>query len=175
MARYSLLPMCAVALVVSAACGGRIAPPEVRGPTRQPVTTRIPHISWAISRNSADGAEHLVCRSDTSAACIVPASTSDGKAFVAFHVYLHPSIHETKYTGSVQVTFLNGFGPDIHEGIVDSTVKPGELPFDVSVMGPVTEIPGVYVTSISLLADSAMDDPPRRIEDDIAVTVRPNE
>ena len=79
---------------------------------------------------------------------------------------------ETKYTGTIAVTFLNGFGPDIHEGTIDSLVKPGDEPFDVSVSGPVTQIPGVYVTTISLVARSSTQASPQTIRDDVPVTVR---
>ena len=72
----------------------------------------------------------------------------------------------------MRVGFFNGFAPDIHSGIIDSTVKPGDPPFDVTVTGPVTPIPGSYTIDISLVAALATQDSSQQIQDSIAVTVK---
>ena len=158
--------VCTAVLMAPVSCGGRIGP---RYATTGPTVSKI---SWTIAHNATDGAEHIVCRSESRTRCTISPSAAQNKSLATMHVYLHPSITETRYTGTIAVTFLNGFGPDIHEGTVDSVVKPGDEPFDVSVSGPVTQIPGVYVTTISLVARSSKQASPQTIRDDVAVAVK---
>jgi hypothetical protein len=131
-----------------------------------------PTISWIINARSAGGSEYVVCRSGTRAPCEVPASTSSAKQLATVHLYLHPSGRDTVYSGTMQVNFMNGHAPDIHEGTIQSTVRPGDAPLDVSVSGPVTPIPGVYSTKISLLATAAPEGVSHPIREVIRVAVK---
>ena len=156
------------AAVIATACAGRVAPAA----THNRPNSEAPRASWTISTTSPEGTERIICRSESRTQCQVPASTPSARTFAAVHLYLHPSIDTTTYTGNMRVGLFNGFAPDVHQGTIESIVNPGEEPFDVSVTGPVTPIPGVYSITISLVATSARQGSPQRIQDNIAVTVR---
>ena len=156
---------CAAVLMALVSCGGRMEPRYAKRPT-------VPKISWTIARNAADGAEHIVCRSESRTRCTISPSAAQSKS-LAHHARVPSSLDRRDqvrrdYCGHVS----KRVGPDIHEGTVDSLVKPGDEPFNVSVSGPVTQIPGVYVTTISLLAMSPTQASPQPIHADVAVTVR---
>ena len=165
--RFRLARWIFAAVMLSTACVGRVAPVA----THSGANGEAPRASWTVSTTSPEGTERIICRSESRTQCQVPASTPSAKTFAAVHLYLHPSIDTTTYTGNMRVGLFNGFAPDVHKGTIESIVNPGEEPFDVSVTGPVTPIPGVYSITISLVATSTNQPSPQRIQDTIAVTV----
>lgn len=115
-----------------------------------------------------------MCQSDPPNECVLPASTADNQTFATVHLYLNlVKSGETKYSGTMRVVlvFMNGAAVEPHDTKVDSTVSPGDTPTDVSVTGIVTQEPGAYTVTLSLLATPTTAKSVE-LRDTIGVTVR---
>jgi hypothetical protein len=153
-------------LVLSAACGGRpatihFAPDESR-----------PHITWEIRTGGEFGDAQFVCgSSQPGAACRLTASRPEQPTVVMLHLYLHAAAGQTNYSGSWRAPFLQGWTPRDYRD-VRGTVSAGGEPYDVTVSGNATEVPGTH--SFSVLLDGAQEGVPdgTRITLDTPVTVR---
>lgn len=156
---------CVVALFVTAACVERIPEPVVVPP--------LPHVSWLIASQTREGQERTICQSDPRTDCVLSTGAANAPAFATLHLYLHPAkSQETKYTGRMQVGFMNGSAAEPHDTKINSTVKPGETPTNVSVTGIVTRQPGVYAVSVAAVATSAASKGEQPIRETISVTVK---
>jgi hypothetical protein len=87
------------------------------------------------------------------------------------HLYLHPSVTQTKYVGTMQVGFLNG-SAEPHETRVNSTVRRGSSPVNVSVTGLLSSKRGTYPMTIMLTAETSSTQPPVDIREMLSVTVK---
>lgn len=114
-----------------------------------------------------------MCQSDPRTDCVLSAGTADTPAFATVHLYLHPAkSQETKYSGTMQVGFMNGSSAEPHDTTINSTVKPGETPTNVSVTGIVTAKPGVYAVTLAVVARSPGTKGEQSIRETILVTVK---
>ena len=157
------LALATVLIGSCASCAERIPEPVV--------VPTVPHVSWLIAVQTPSSEERTVCQSDPRNECILPVSTVDKRTFATVHLYLHPvKSGETKYSGTMRVGFMNGAASEPHDSKVDSTVSPGDTPTNVSVTGIVTEKPGGYTITISLLATSSSGTS-LKLRDTIDVTV----
>ena len=146
--QHSAFFLAIITIASCAACAERIPEPIV--------IPAVPHVSWLVAVQTPNGGERTVCQSDPRNQCVLPASTSENRAFVTVHLYLHSvKSGETKYSGTMRVGFLNGNAAEPHDSKVDSSVGPGDTPTNVSVTGIVTQKPGAYTVAISLIAAPA--------------------
>lgn len=160
-----LTSMSVLALFVTASCAERIPEPVV--------VPSVSHISWLIASQTREGQERTVCQSDPRTDCVLSAGTADTPAFATVHLYLHPAkSQETKYSGTMQVGFMNGSSAEPHDTTINSTVKPGETPTNVSVTGIVTAKPGVYAVTLAVVARSPGTKGEQSIRETILVTVK---
>lgn len=98
---------------------------------------------------------------------------ADTRLLATVHLYLHPSSVDTKYVGTMRVEFLNGWPAEAHDTRINSTVKPGGSPVNVSVTGQVTSRPGTYAVTIVLAATStAVKKGQRDIRETVSVVVK---
>jgi hypothetical protein len=126
------------------------------------------HISWAIT---AGGKE--VCKSTVSSSCTIERRQTDRQQMAAFHFFLHAAAVETKYTGTVDVSFLQG-GAHEHatpDRPAEATVKPGSQPVELSTSG-VLGSAGTYQVVINFTAAPASGGSSIPIQLQIPVTVK---
>ena len=100
----------------------------------------------------------------------MPASGRDSPVFAHVHVYYHPAAQPTKYTGSIRIGFLAGSDP--HEFRPDLTVNPGEPVGNQSVVGIVSDKPGVYAMAIDVIATSTPTGSKQPIQDQVRVVLK---
>ena len=67
---------------------------------------------------------------------------------------------------------MNGAAAEPHVTKINSTVKPGETPTNVSVTGIVAQKPGVYAVTLAVVATSPPSTSELSIRDTILVTVK---
>ena len=156
--------LCAALLSIAVGgCAERIPEPVV--------VPSVPHISWLIASHQGDGNEQVVCQSDPRTDCILPVGSANTRRMATVHLYLHPSAIETRYVGTMRVGFMNG-SPEPHDTRVNSTVKPGSSPVNVSVTGLVTSRPGIYPMTLALTAETSTTQHPLDIRRSLSVTVK---
>ncbi len=151
-------------LAVTGGCAERVPEPVV--------VPKVPHVSWVIAVETTNGQERVVCQSDPRTECLLPSSTRDRRTLATVHLYLHPSTAETKYVGTMRVTFLDGSSAEVHETKVDSTVGVRDAPVGASLTGIVTERAGSYSMTIALTATSPAATNAHEIQDTVQVTVK---
>src|SRR6478672_11328697 len=95
-----------VTLLALAGCGKRV-------PESTTAPPGIPRIGWVIMTGDRDNPDDdYVCQSGPRMPqCIVPASRPDHQVFADVHFYFHPAEADTKYTGTIEVGFIQGAAP----------------------------------------------------------------
>jgi hypothetical protein len=127
----------------------------------------VPRIGWVIMTGDRDNPDHdYICQSEPrTEECVLPASTPDRQVFAGVHFYFHPADADTKYTGTIELGFIEGG----HPLTPNATVKAGDTPVQTSVMGVVSSTPGSHPMSIRLAAEGEQ---PREIKEQVPVEVR---
>lgn len=162
---WLLTSLSVLAVLVTGSCAERIPEPVL--------VPSVPHVSWVIASQTREGQERTICQSDPRTDCVLSAGLPDAPAFATVHLYLHPAKRqETKYSGTMQVGFMNGSAAEAHDTNINSTVKAGETPTNVSVTGIVTQQPGVYAVSVAVVATSAASKGEQSIRETISVKVK---
>ena len=154
-----------MAVLSAAGCGTRI-PEPIGGPPGSP------RVGWVIMSGDVDTPDRdYACQSIDQTPCVVPASGAGARTFGHAHFYYHPASVETKYTGSIRIGFFGGSsGP--HELKPNFAVKPGERPFNQSVMDSITTKPGTYEMTIDVVATAVPTGQTQNIRDRVSVVVR---
>jgi len=146
-----------IAAVLNSTCAKR--PPEAPG-----VARGTPHISWIIMSGDRDNPDQaFVCQSDLRNDCVLPVSKPDLQVFSDVHFYYHGAGVETKYTGSIDIGFLQG-SSGAHTVQANTTVQKTESIRPHSVTGIVTSTPGTYALTFALdatLTDTGKSQPIR--------------
>jgi hypothetical protein len=151
--------------IAGASCGKRVPePPDVRPGT--------PHVTWILMYGDRDNADReFACQSGPPAECVIPASRPNAQVFSDVHLYYHGAGGETRYTGTVNVGYFQGFGGS-HQVPTAITVKKNESITNQSVMGIVTAAPGAYTVTASATATIAESGATYPIRETIRATVR---
>jgi hypothetical protein len=102
-----------------------------------------------MSGDSDNPDQEFVCQSDPRNDCVLPVSRPDGQVFSDVHFYYHGAGEETKYTGMIDIGFLQG-STAAHTVQANTTVKKAESIMPHSVTGIVTSTPGTYALTFTL-------------------------
>jgi hypothetical protein len=155
----------ALAALAAAGCGKRV-PGTIGGPPGSP------RVGWVIMSGDADTPDRdYACQSIDQTPCVVPASRAGARAFGHAHFYYHPASVETTYAGSIRIGFFGGSsGP--HELKPNVDVKPGDAPYNQSVMDSITTKPGTYEMTIDVVATAVPTGEKQNIRDRVSVLVR---
>src|SRR5690242_1241883 len=101
-----------------------------------------PQVGWVIMSGDSDNPNHdFVCQSNPRSDCVIPASGDGTKTNAAVYFYYHPAAVETRYTGTIQLGFLEGASAS-HQLRTDFTVKPKDSAANQNVVGIVSSTPG---------------------------------
>ena len=131
-----------------------------------------PQVGWVIMSGDAENPNHdFVCQSNPRSDCVVPASRADAKTNAAVYFYYHPAAVETRYTGTIQIGFLEGASSS-HQLRPDFTVKPKDSPGNQSVVGIVSSTPGTYALAIDVVATPTGSGAKQDIRERVQVVVR---
>ena len=148
-------------LLLTTGCERRVHAP----PTGPPGT---PRVGWVIMVGDRDNPDReFVCQSDPRSECMMPASRPNDQAFTAVYFYFHSATTDTRYTGTIQIGFLEGSTP--YEVKPNVTVKRGASAAASSISGIVSSKPGNYPMTITVDAESGST---HLIRDRIPVTVK---
>jgi hypothetical protein len=133
------------------------------------VAPGTPHISWVIMSGDRENPDQdFVCQSDPPNDCLIGVSRPDAQIFSDVHFYYHGVGADTKYTGSIEVGFLQGAAvlrPNI-------TVKKNEDIGYQSVNGIVTTQPGTYAVRFELVALVTDSGKAHQIGDQVRIVVK---
>ena len=86
--------------------------------------------------------------------------------FAHVHFYFHPASGDAKYTGTIDLDFMQGAQP-LRPNV---SVKAGDKPAQTSVVGLVLPTPGSHQITIALVAQGEQR---REIRERVPVEVRP--
>jgi len=100
-------------------------------------------------RDSPD--REFICQSDPRNECVMPASKPDQQTFADVHVYYHGAGAETKYTGSIQISFFEG-SPGSQVVRPNITVAKNESITNQSFVNRLSSNPGTYAMRFELVA-----------------------
>ena len=154
-----------VVMVAVAGCGPQ-RPRPVEG------KAGAPQVGWVMMSGDSENPNHdFVCQSNPRSECVIPVSSGDTKTNAAVYFYYHPAAVETRYTGTIQLGFLEG-NSSLHELRPDFTVKPKDSPANQSVVGIVSSRPGTYAMAIDVVAGPTGSDARQNIQDKVQVVVR---
>jgi hypothetical protein len=125
-----------------------------------------PHVGWVIMVGDRENADReFVCQSDPRTDCVVPASQPDNPTVTNVHFYFHSGSTDTKYTGNIQIGFLES----PHEIKLNLTVKGGDRAGNSSVVGIVSPKPGRYAMTVAVDAENGGT---RQIRESVPVIVK---
>jgi len=142
---------------------------EKRLPVPSGGSPGVPHVGWVIMVGDRENPDReFVCQSDPRTDCVMPPSRPDTQAFTNAHFYFHSGTVDTKYTGTIEIGFLEGSKP--HVVAVNTTVKGGASAGNSSVSGIVSSNAGRYPMTIAVVAENGAT---REIRESVPVTVRP--
>jgi len=148
-------------LLLQTGCGMRVPAPSGGPPG-------APRVGWVIMAGDRDNPDRdFVCQSNPRTACVMPASRPDNQTFTDVHFYFHSATADTKYTGTIQIGFMEGSTP--HEVTSNVTVKRGDSPANTSVSGIVSSTPGTHPMTIAIVAESGTI---QQIRERVPVTVK---
>lgn len=143
-----------------------------KAPVPVDVAPGTPHVSWVIMAGDRDNPDQdFVCQSDPRNDCVVSVSRPDAQVFSDVHVYYHGTGTDTKYVGSVQIGFFRG-PAESHNIETNMTVSKTDRIANQSVTGIVTETPGNYAVSFSLVATSLGTASNQAIQAQVPVVVK---
>jgi len=158
--KQSRLAPIALLLTAFSGCGKHIpesttAPPDV------------PRIGWIIMTGGRDNPDDVyVCQSEPrTEECALPASSADHNVFADVHFYFHPAAADTRYTGTIELGFIQGG----HPLTPNATVKAADKPAQATVLGMVSSVPGAHSMNIALVAEGQQR---REINEQVVVQVR---
>jgi hypothetical protein len=140
----------------------------------RPVETMsgAPQVGWVIMSGDADNPDHdFICQSNPRSECVIQASRADAKTNSAVYFYYHSAAVETRYTGTIQLGFLEGESSS-HQLRPDFTVKPKDSVAKQSVVGIVSSTPGTYAMAIDVVAVPTGSDTKQNIQEKVQVVVR---
>ena len=130
----------------------------------------VPRVGWVMmtgDRENPDG--HYVCQSEPrTEECVLAPSRPEQQVFVHVHFYFHPASGDEKYTGTIELDFMQGAQPLRP----NASVKAGDKPAQTSVVGLVLSTPGSHQMTISLVAQGEQQ---REIRERVPVEVRVQE
>jgi hypothetical protein len=130
-----------------------------------------PFVSWVFMSGDRDNPDRdFVCQSTPLGECIVPVSSPENRVFADLFFYYHGSGGETKYTGSIQIGFLQG-SQDAHKVAVNITAKKDGIT-NMSVLDAVTSAPGTYAVTFDVVATSVENGRKQPIRDQVSVLVK---
>lgn len=127
----------------------------------------VPRVGWVLmtgDRDNPDG--HYVCQSEPrTEECVLAPSRPDHQVFAHVHFYFHPASGDAKYTGTIELDFMQGAQPLTP----NVSVKAGDKPAQTSVVGLVLPTTGSHQMTIALVAQG---DQRREIRERVPVEVR---
>ena len=130
----------------------------------------VPRVGWVMmtgDRENPDG--HYVCQSEPrTEECVLAPSRPEQQVFVHVHFSFHPASGDEKYTGTIELDFMQGAQPLRP----NASVKAGDKPAQTSVVGLVLSTPGSHQMTISLVAQGEQQ---REIRERVPVEVRVQE
>jgi hypothetical protein len=130
-----------------------------------------PFVSWVFMSGDRDNPDRdFVCQSTPPSECVMPASRPDERVFSDLFFYYHGASGETKYTGSIQIGFLQG-SPDAHKVAVNITAKKDGIT-NMSVLDAVTSTPGTYEVTFDVVGTSVENGRSQPIRDRVPVVVK---
>jgi len=115
--------------------------------------------------------QEFVCQSDPRNDCVLAVSRPDAPVFSNVHFYYHGAGAETKYAGSIDVTFFQG-SPDSHKIQANAIVPKTETITNHSVSGLVTTTPGSYPVTFNFVATIADTGTSQPIRENVPVVVK---
>lgn len=149
-------------MLLATACGKRVPGPPAGA------VSGMPRIGWVIMTGDRDNPDQdFVCQSEPRTDCVMPASGPGRQVFTDVHFYFHPAATDTKYTGKIQIGFVEGSAP--YELTPNMTVKRGDSLGNTSVIGIVSSKPGTHEMTIAMVAEA---DSTRQIRDQVRVQVK---
>src|SRR5262245_11405898 len=142
-----------------------------RPPAPAGLAPGTPFVSWVFMSGDRDNPDReFVCQSTPPNECVMPVSSTENRVFSDLFFYYHGAAGETKYTGSIQIGFLQG-SPDAHKVAVNITAKKGGIT-NMSVLDAVTSTPGTYDVTFDVLATSVESRKSQPIRDRVPVVVK---
>ncbi len=131
----------------------------------------MPQVGWVIMYGDRDNPDaEFACQSNPLSGCVIPASQSAAQPTLSdVHLYFHPGLSETKYSGRVNIGFF-GNAPGNQEIKPVITVSPGAVGNN-SVVGIVTDTPGAQTLDIDITVTTAAGDQ-KQIRERVPVLVR---
>jgi hypothetical protein len=130
-----------------------------------------PYVSWVFMSGDRDNPDReFVCQSTPASECMIPVSSPENRVFSDLFFYYHGAGGETKYTGSIQIGFLQG-SPDAHKVAVNITAKKDGIT-NMSVLDVVTSTPGTYDVTFDVVATSVENGRRQPIRDRVPVVVK---
>jgi hypothetical protein len=142
-----------------------------RVPKPANVAPGTPFVSWVFMSGDRDNPDReFVCQSTPPSECVMPVSSPEDRVFSDLFFYYHGAGGETKYTGSIQIGFLQG-SPDAHKVAVNITAKKDGIT-NMSVLDAVTSTPGTYDVTFDVVATSVENGRSQPIRDRVPVVVK---
>ena len=130
----------------------------------------VPRVGWVLmtgDRQNPD--DHYVCQSEPrTEPCVLAPSRPDHQVFAHVYFYFRPASADAKYTGRIELDFLQGAQPLTPNVLVKASDKPAQT----SVMGLVLPTPGSHQITIALVAQGEQR---REISERVPVDVRAQE
>jgi hypothetical protein len=161
--RFSPIVLVAGCLIVSS-CAKH--PPAPAG-----TAPGTPFVSWVFMSGDRDNPDRdFVCQSTPPGECVMPVSSPDNRIFADLFFYYHGPGGETKYTGSIEIGFLQG-SQDAHKVAVNITAKKDGIT-NMSVLDAVTSTPGTYAVTFAVVATSVENGRSQPIRDQVSVQVK---
>lgn len=130
----------------------------------------VPRVGWVLMTGDRENPDdHYVCQSEPrTEQCVLPPSRPDHQVFAHVYFYFHPASGDAKYTGKIELDFMQGAQPLTP----NVSVKAGDKPAQTSVMGLVLSTPGSHQMTIALVAQGEQR---REIRERVPVDVRVQE
>jgi hypothetical protein len=154
-----------VSCIIVSGCARRV--PKPAG-----IAAGTPFVSWVFMSGDRDNPDReFVCQSTPPGECVMPVSTPDDRVFTDLHFYYHGAGGETKYTGSIQIGFLQG-SPEANRVSVNITAPKDGAITNLSVVDAVTSTPGTYTVTFDVVATSVATRKSQPIRDQVSVLVK---
>ena len=145
-------------------CGRRVPKPAGIAPG-------TPYVSWVFMSGDRDNPDReFVCQSTPASECVMPVSSPENRVYSDLFFYYHGAGGETKYTGSIQIGFLQG-SPDAHKVAVNITAKKDGIT-NMSVLDAITSTPGTFDVTFDVVATSVENGRSQPIRDRVSVVVK---
>jgi hypothetical protein len=144
-------------------CAERRAPRTAGDPS-------LPRLGWVIMHGDRDNPDQeFGCQSNPRSACVIRASASGHQALSEVHLYYHAGRTRATYAGTVTIGFFANATTSAPMK-TNATVNPGDVG-NQSVVGVVTDMPGLYTMRIDVTAvnEAGVE---QRLREDVPIEVQ---